>query len=212
MRMATAPEFLALRDAAVRNRRRWSQHLASLGAALLLLIACDSCLAAAPSWADLDPAQQQMLHGLSTTWDQLPEDRRNNLLEGVRRWQALSPEQRQQAEQRWIQWNQLDPDRRARLRALRAEFDKMDEAQRERLRARVKALRALPPSERDEIRQRFRELRSRPGGLDAACGPGSIGDRMNCLGIPHSGSSQEQHDTDPATPATTTPPTQPHGQ
>jgi hypothetical protein len=61
----------------------------------------------------------------------------------------------------------------------------MPPEQRERVRQRYEQLRNLPPEERRRIRQRFQQLRGQPGGIERAC-PGSIEQRLDCLGVPRS--------------------------
>jgi TRAP-type C4-dicarboxylate transport system substrate-binding protein len=139
---------------------------------------------AAPTWDQLSPAQRQVLSGMQQEWNTLPEERRDNLVQGADKWLSLSPEEKAKAESRLQRFNSLDPDRKARMRQLRDEYRNMTPEQRADIKERYKAFKSLPKEERDRIREHFKELRARPGGAEAECGADSLTEKLDCVGVP----------------------------
>lgn len=130
--------------------------------ALLTLLPLASQAAEAPTWAQLSPAQQQVLGTLQFNFDALPPRRREALAANAERVLQMPTEQRERVIANLQQWQSLSPKQRQRV-----------QQQRERLRE-------LPPPLRKRIRERFAELQQQPGGVAAAC-PGPPEARLACL-------------------------------
>lgn len=159
--------------------RKIAEFTLALWLALTPLIA-----AAAPSWEQLDPKQQEMLRSLQAEqWNTMPDARRERLLKGAERWQQMTPQQRERSKRRMQRWKNMSPEERQLVRKNREQFRSMKPEQRERVRQRHEQMRKLPREERQRLRQRFRELRQQPGGIEQAC-PGDAEARLDCLGVP----------------------------
>lgn len=130
--------------------------------ALLALLPLASPAAEAPSWAQLSPAQQQVLGTLQFDFDSLPPRRRVALAANADRVLQMPAEQRERVIANLQQWQSLSP------------------RQRQRLQLQQERLRALPPEVRKRVKERFAQLQQQPGGVAAAC-PGPPAERLACL-------------------------------
>jgi hypothetical protein len=116
------------------------------------------------AWDDLSAEQQQLLAPLEDNWDGLPDARRQNILNGVRRWQSLTPEQQQQAQRRFQEWNRRPRDEREIIRERFQNFRSLDPQQQRAIRERFRDFQNLPEDRRRILRERFENRPLPPGG------------------------------------------------
>ncbi|MDY6984099.1 MAG: DUF3106 domain-containing protein, partial [Pseudomonadota bacterium] len=62
---------------------------------------------ASSAWSELSDDQRALLAPFEERWDGIPVERRQDILDGMRRWQAMTPEQQEQARRRFDEWNKL---------------------------------------------------------------------------------------------------------
>jgi hypothetical protein len=107
-----------------------------------------------PDWAELTPAQQQVLAPVQSEWDQLDTVRRKKWLAIADRYPTMKPAEQQRLQKRMQEWAKLTPDER---RAARENYKK---------------LKGMPPKERKELKQRWQEYeQSRTPPAEAAPPP-----------------------------------------
>ena len=95
--------------------------------------------AAKPSWAELTPAQQQVLAPLQGEWEQLDTTRRKKWASIADRYPTMKPAEQDRLQKRMQEWAKLTPDER---KAAREKY---------------KTLRRQPPQKRDEVTRRWQE-------------------------------------------------------
>ena len=103
---------------------------------------------AKPSWAELTPAQQQVLAPLQGEWEQLDTTRRKKWTSIADRYPTMKPAEQDRLQKRMQEWAKLTPDER---KAAREKY---------------KTLRKQPPQKRDEVNRRWQEYeqsRTPPG-------------------------------------------------
>ncbi|HYC49377.1 MAG TPA: DUF3106 domain-containing protein [Burkholderiales bacterium] len=94
-----------------------------------------------PTWAELTPAQQQVLAPLQTDWEQLDTTRRKKWVAIANRYPTMKPAQQQRLQKRMQEWASLTPEERRAARE------------------RYQTLRKLPPEQRKEVREKWREYK-----------------------------------------------------
>ncbi|MCW5604263.1 MAG: DUF3106 domain-containing protein [Burkholderiales bacterium] len=92
-----------------------------------------------PAWAELTPAQQQILAPLAREWDSLDATRRKSWLTIASRYPKMTVQEQQRLQQRMKEWVALTPE------------------QRRAARERYQFMRKLPPDKRKEIDRQWRE-------------------------------------------------------
>jgi len=92
-----------------------------------------------PIWAELSPAQKQVLSPLEPEWATLDVVRRKNWIAIADRYPKMTPEEQKRVQERMRAWAQLTPQ------------------QREAARARYRALSKLPPDKRQELIRQWTE-------------------------------------------------------
>jgi hypothetical protein len=92
-----------------------------------------------PVWAELTPAQQQVLAPLQPEWEQLDSARRRKWVSIADRYPTMKPAQQERLQKRMQEWAKLTPDER--------------KAAREKYRR----LKSAPPQKRDELKRRWKE-------------------------------------------------------
>ena len=104
--------------------RRW----ASLLCALAL---CSATLAAAaqppkhnPSWAELNPQQQEILAPLAGEWDKLDADHKKQWLGVAKRYPKMTPTGKKRVQTRMRKWAELTPEQREEARRKYLEMQK----------------------------------------------------------------------------------------
>ncbi len=69
-----------------------------------------------PAWADLSPAQKQMLAPLSPEWDKMSELGKKKWLEIANRYPAMKPDEQARLQERMRDWVKLTPEQRMAAR------------------------------------------------------------------------------------------------
>jgi hypothetical protein len=67
---------------------------------------------AKPTWAELNPEQQQALEPLAAEWDKLDAFRKKKWLEIARKYAKMKPEEQQRVHERMRDWIKLTPEQR----------------------------------------------------------------------------------------------------
>jgi len=91
----------------------------------------------APNWAELTPAQKEILAPLEPEWNGMEVQRRKNWLKRAERYPNMTPEQQQRMRSRMQEWAKLTPEQRAQARA------------------KFKNMQRLPPEKRQEIKRKW---------------------------------------------------------
>ena len=124
----------------------------------LTLIACLATAglagAAAPNsaaaWAQLTPAQKQVLAPLERDWGQIDAPRRAKWLEVASRFPTLPAEERARMQERMAEWARMTPAERSRARLQFQEAKQVPSTERQ---AKWQAYQALPEAERQALTQ-----------------------------------------------------------
>lgn len=126
---------------------RWS-FFRFAAALFALAFACTAFAAAppkkSPSWAELTPAQQQILKPLAGDWDKLDKPRRTKWLGIAKRYPDMSPTEQKRVQDRMEKWARLTPEQR---RTAREQYRKIGK---------------LPPDKREVIAQQWEEYQQLP--------------------------------------------------
>ncbi len=69
-----------------------------------------------PAWAELTPAQQEVLAQLKPEWDKLDRDRRLKWIGIAKRYPAMQPEQQARVQRRMEAWVKLTSEQRRQAR------------------------------------------------------------------------------------------------
>ena len=93
----------------------------------------------APSWAELTPAQKEILAPLEQDWNSMESQRRKKWLKMAEHYPQMTPEQQQRVQSRMREWVALTPEQRAQARA------------------RYKKMEKLPPEKRQEIKRKWNQ-------------------------------------------------------
>lgn len=107
----------------------------------LLAIAAAAGSASAQDWAELTPAQQQVLAPLQAEWGALDLAQRRQWLAIGDGFHGLTPEERVRATERMREWASLSGE------------------ERDRARQQYRALRSMPPDQRESLYERWEEYR-----------------------------------------------------
>ena len=91
----------------------------------------------APNWAELTPAQKEILAPLEPEWNGMEVQRRKNWLKRAERYPNMTPEQQQRMGSRMREWAKLTPE------------------QRKQAREKFKNMQRLPPEKRQEIKRKW---------------------------------------------------------
>ena len=91
----------------------------------------------APNWAELTPAQKEILAPLEPEWNGMEVQRRKNWLKRAERYPNMTPEQQQRVQSRMREWATLTPE------------------QRKQAREKFKNMERLPPEKRQEIKRKW---------------------------------------------------------
>ena len=94
---------------------------------------------AKPAWAELTPAQQQVLSPVQAEWDQLDTTRRKKWVSIADRYPTMKPAQQERLQKRMQEWAKLTP------------------AERKAAREKYQSLKKQPPQKRDEVKRRWQE-------------------------------------------------------
>lgn len=106
-----------------------------------------------PTWAELTPAQQEILKPLQEDWESLDTTRRKKWVAITEKYPKMKPAEQQRLQKRMQEWAKLTPAERAAARE------------------KYQALRKLPPDKRQEMAQQWQQyLQSRSQGEGAAGG------------------------------------------
>ncbi len=92
-----------------------------------------------PTWAELTPAQKEILSPLEHDWNGMDTQRRKKWLKLAERYPQMTPEQQQRVHSRMREWLELTPEQRAQARE------------------RYKNMEKLPPEKRQEIRNKWHQ-------------------------------------------------------
>lgn len=121
----------------------------ALLALIIGLFVSFSVLAAAPqkkppTWAELTPAQRQILAPLASDWNTLDAQRKRKWLGIAKRYPKMTPAQQAKAQQNMQPWAKLTPEERRAARE------------------RYKKLQKLPPTKRQTLKQKWEEYQRLP--------------------------------------------------
>jgi hypothetical protein len=94
---------------------------------------------AKPAWAELTPAQQQVLAPLQVEWEQLDTIRRKKWVSIADRYPRMKPPEQDRLQKRMQEWAKLTP------------------AERRAAREKYQTLRKQPPQKQDEVKRRWQE-------------------------------------------------------
>jgi Protein of unknown function (DUF3106) len=97
-----------------------------------------------PSWAELSPADQQVLAPLASDWDKFDAQRKQKWLGIAKRYPKLAPTEQRRIQQQMRAWAQLTP------------------AQRQAARERYRSIKRLPPEKRREVEEKWQEYQRLP--------------------------------------------------
>jgi hypothetical protein len=97
-----------------------------------------------PSWADLPPAEKQVLTPFASEWDSWDAQRKAKWRGIAQRYPKMAPEEQQRVQRQMTAWAQLSPQQRA---AAREQY---------------KTLKTLPPEKKEEVRQKWEQYQSLP--------------------------------------------------
>lgn len=119
-----------------------------------------SPLAPTPTWAELSPAQRNLLVqlDLEPEWDRLPTERRRKWLTIANRFPALPAEQQLRIQERVRAWVKLDTQERQRARAAFQAAIQLDAEER---RSKWEAYQALPAERRTELADKAAKKQAR---------------------------------------------------
>lgn len=141
--------------------RRWQPWLA---AGLLWLVSAGSW-AAAPLWESLSASEQALLkpalQAEAVGFNQLPEARREKLLQGARRWLAMTPEQRAAASAQLGAWRGMNSAERKAALERRERFRQLSPEQQQALLERHRQFLALPADQQRRLRADFEREQQR---------------------------------------------------
>jgi DNA polymerase IIIc chi subunit len=96
------------------------------------------------SWAELTPAQRQILAPLAMEWDTFEKSRQEKWLSIANRYPAMTPVEQQRVQKRMREWVALSPE------------------QRQAARERYKDLRNAPAEEKQGLREKWETYRNLP--------------------------------------------------
>jgi hypothetical protein len=131
----------------------------ALFALALWLCTSLSVLAAAPqkkqpSWAELAPAQQQVLAPLASDWDNFDAQRKRKWIGIAKRYPTLKPDEQARVQRRMQDWAKLTPEQR---RVARERYKKIEK---------------LPPEKRETLRTEWEQYRkTKPPGAPKKASP-----------------------------------------
>lgn len=91
----------------------------------------------APTWAELTPAQKEILAPLEQDWNSMEPQRRKKWLNLAERYPQMTTEQQQRVQSRMQEWAKLTPEQRAQARE------------------KFKYMERLPPEKRQEIKRKW---------------------------------------------------------
>ena len=97
-----------------------------------------------PQWAELTPAQQEVLAPLKRDWEELDTTRRKKWIAIADRYPTMKPASQKRLQKRMHEWAQLTP------------------AERQEARERYKRLRKLSRERRKEIKEKWDESQAAP--------------------------------------------------
>ena len=98
-----------------------------------------------PAWADLPPAEKQVLAPLAPPeWDKLDAQRRLKWRGIAQRYPKMTPTEQQRVQQQMRTWAELTPQERAAARE------------------RYKTMKALPPEKKQEVQQKWEQYQNLP--------------------------------------------------
>ncbi|MFG6448478.1 DUF3106 domain-containing protein [Roseateles sp. BYS180W] len=136
-----------------------------------------------PNWAQLSPAQQQILAPLQSDWPQMDHSRRSKWLEVAARYPGLPPDQQVRLRERMQQWSNMTPSQRQAVRANYLDLTHPPgkapphtEAAQSKLQTQWEAYQALPPEKRQRLVERAAE---RAASQQAESSPSPIKRRTN---------------------------------
>jgi hypothetical protein len=104
-----------------------------------------------PSWAQLTPAQRQILAPLAGEWDKMEPVRQKKWLEIAARYARMSPAEQQRMQTRMREWTQLTPEQRRIARESYARAKKLDADQKS---AKWDHYQSLPAEEKQKLAAR----------------------------------------------------------
>ncbi len=93
----------------------------------------------APTWAELTPAQKEILAPLEPEWNGMEAPRRKKWLGVAERYPKMTPEQQQRVQSRMQEWHKLTPEQRAQARE------------------KFKYMERLPPEKQQEIKRKWNQ-------------------------------------------------------
>ncbi|HTS22580.1 MAG TPA: DUF3106 domain-containing protein [Casimicrobiaceae bacterium] len=97
-----------------------------------------------PTWAELSPADKQILAPLSSEWDSFDAPRKQKWLGIAKRYPTLKPAEQQRVQEQMSAWVHLTPD------------------QRNQVREQYKKMRQLPPDKRQQVQKQWQEYQQLP--------------------------------------------------
>jgi len=104
-----------------------------------------------PTWAELTPAQQEVLAALKPEWDNLDRDRRLKWIGIAKRYPAMQPEQQARVQRRMEAWVKLTSEQRRQARENYKRIAKVPPERRGDLRQQWAEYQALTPQERQGL-------------------------------------------------------------
>ena len=114
----------------------------------------DAKKAPRPTWAELTPAQKQVLAPLQGEWEQLDTTRRKKWTSIADRYPTMKQAEQQRLQKRMQEWAALTPEERRAARE------------------RYQTLRKLPPEQRREVREKYKESKATPAPAPTESAPG----------------------------------------
>jgi len=112
------------------------------------------------AWAELTPAQKQVLAPLERDWGQIDPARRDKWMKVADRYATMPPDERSRLQARMSDWSRMTPAERSRARLQFQEAKQVSPAER---RAKWQSYQALPEGERRAL-----GLQARPAATSAA--------------------------------------------
>lgn len=111
----------------------------------------------APTWDQLSKQQQSIFKskGLESSWNKMPEQKRQSIVRGLAQWKAMGKKQRVKAKKRVEKWKKLSEAERKKLRKEFLSFQKLTPAQKKVLRDNFKRYQALSNEQKQVLKKRF---------------------------------------------------------
>jgi hypothetical protein len=118
-----------------------------------------------PRWAELSPAQQQVLSPLSNDWNTFDSRSKERWLGVASQFHQMPPAEQQRANERMVQWARMTPQERSQARL---NFQELRSVSKEERQARWQAYQALPEEQKRALAQQAAAAAAPPNGAASA--------------------------------------------